>query len=94
MDKSKDFLHSNFDKNFENIQSKNVKSSESSNLSNLTNYKPSSDSLFMFHNNIRSIQKHIDILFQLISNMCRLPDVILTTETRIQEAPVVNIEMQ
>ena len=34
------------------------------------------------------------MLCELISNLCRSPDVILITETRIQEAPAVNIEIQ
>ena len=93
MDQSKDFLCSSFDNNFENIQ-ENVKICEYLDLSNLTDYKPSSDTLFMSHINIRSIQKHIDILCELIFNMCRLPDNILLTETWIQEAPEVNLEMQ
>ena len=92
MDKSEDFLCSNFDKNFETMQLENVKICEYSDLSNVSNYKSPSDALFMFHINIRSIQKHNDILYELISSMCRSPDVI--TEISIQEAPAVNIELQ
>ena len=67
----------------------NVKICEYSDLSILINYKPSSHTLFVFHITIRSIQKHIDILCELISNMYRSSDVILITETQIQD----NIEM-
>ena len=72
----------------------NVKICEYSDLSNSTNYNPSTDTLFILHINIRSIQKHIDVLCELISNLCRSPDAILITETRIQGAPAVNIEIQ
>ena len=93
MDKTKHFLCSDFDKNFESMH-ENVKICEYSDLYNLTNYNPSIDTLFILHINIRSIQKRIDVLCELISNLCRSPDVILITETRIQEAPAVNIEIQ
>ena len=93
MDKTKHFLCSDFGKNFESMH-ENVKVCEYSDLSTLTNYNPSTDTLFILHINIRSIQKHIDVLCELISNLSRSPDVILTTETRIQEAPAVNIEIQ
>ena len=93
MDKTKHFLSSDFDKNFKSMH-ENVKICEYSDLSNLTNYNPSTDTLFILHINIRSIQKHIDVLCELIFNLSRSPDVILITETRIQEHPAVNIEIQ
>ena len=78
MDKTKHFLCSDFDKNFESMH-ENVKICEYSDLSNLTNYNPSTDTLFILHINIRSIQKHIDVLCELISNLCRSPDVIYSS---------------
>ena len=88
MDKSKYILCSNYDKN-ENMQ-ENVKVWEYSDLSDLINCKPSSHTLFMFHINIRSIQKTYwyimwtDFLICIDRQMF-----ILITETQIQD----NIQM-
>ena len=48
---------------------------------------------FILHVNIRSLQKHIDHLQELLSNLNFLPDIIAITETRIKDEPVLNMNI-
>ena len=62
------------------------------NLSHKLNFS-GTNNLSILHVNIRSPQKHIDDLQELLSTLNFLPDIIAITETRIKYEPVLNINI-
>ena len=53
----------------------------------------SANGLLVLHINIRSLQKHIDELHELIINAKIHPDLVAITETRIKNKPLINIDI-
>jgi len=56
--------------------------------------KISPNSLFIVHINIRSLQKNIDSLYELVLQMWRPPDIISVIETRLKSDPKTNINIK
>jgi len=79
-------------KNINAILKKNVKTCTYANISQLAILKIPCNDLFIFHVNIRSIQKNFDGLYELISFMDRPPDILCMTEIRIKNTPTINID--
>ena len=60
---------------------------------NLNSKLQFTDSLAILHVNIRSLQKNIHELLELISDTNTLPDIIAVTEIRIKDKPILNIDI-
>ena len=51
------------------------------------------NNFFILHLNISSLQKHFDVLYDLILNSTFEPDILCITETRVADVPFFNIEL-
>ena len=49
-------------------------------------------SLSVFHVNIRSLTKHFDALYKLITSLPVSPDVVCVSETRIKDDPLIRVQ--
>ena len=61
---------------------------------NVHDYEYFDFSFLVLHINIRSLQKHIDELHELIVNAKTHPDLVAITETRIKNKPLTNIDIR
>ena len=52
-----------------------------------------SNTVFILHLNIASLQKHFDELHELLSLIPHKPDILCITETRIADVPLINISI-
>ena len=63
----------------------NVKPCQYHNIDNVSTLISNNDNLFLFHLNIRSLQKHLDSLKELLHQLSTPPDVICITESKLKD---------
>ena len=72
---------------------KNISQCEYVSEGNSPAVSTTSSSLFIFHVNIRSLQKNFDNLLEFMNMLIVLPDIICLSETRLKSDPVLNVNI-